>query len=213
MTAEPMTSGLRHRQADQVRDQIQSVFIELVLSKGFEGFTMQELADSAGVSVRTLYRYFPSREALTDFVREEATRAQEEMQAQRGDRDWTENPEFFAITFEHFEKRRDLIRAGRAMRESHIEPTGARKRTEDLRQWVQANNDIGPESADQMMGLLRLLGSSDSWLRLTDEDVGLNSREAGYAVQWAMEVLINAANDVDGPLRPRGKASDDGDRE
>ena len=30
-------------------------------------------------------------------------------------------------------------------------------------------------------------------------------REAGYAVHWAIQVLVEAAQQVDGPLRPQGR--------
>lgn len=203
-----MTSPLRNRRAEQLREDLRDRFLKLVLKKGLEGFTMQELADAAGVSVRTLYRYYPSREALTEAVKEEARRAQEKMEALRGPRDRTENPDFFATTFEFFEERADMIKASRIIRESGIDPPGARERTDDVRAWVKANLELHPEAANQLTGLLRLLGSTDAWLRLTEDDLALDSRQAGHAVQWAIDVLTEAAKEVDGPLRPGGKMSE-----
>lgn len=206
MTAEPATS-LRDRQAEQVREELRHQFITLVLEKGFEGFTMQEVADAAGVSVRTVYRYFPSREAFAEDLRNQARQAQQEMEARRGPGDWTGNPDFFATTFESFAERADLIRAGRVIRESGIDPVGARDRTEEVRARLEASDAVHPEAVAQLTGVLRLLGSTDAWLRLTEDDIGLDSREAGLAVQWAMEVLIEAIKEVEGPLRPRGEGN------
>lgn len=190
-----------------MREELRHQFVTLVLEKGFEGFTMQDVADAAGVSVRTVYRYFPSREAFAEDLREQARRGQQEMESRRGPGDWMENPEFFAATFESFEERTDLIRAGRALRESGIDPVGAGDRTEEVRARLEASDDVHPEAVAQMTGVLRLLGSTDAWLRLTEDDIGLDSREAGLAVQWAMEALMKAVKDVEGPLRPQGKGN------
>jgi AcrR family transcriptional regulator len=206
MNAEPATS-LRDRQAEQVREELRHQFVSLVLEKGFEGFTMQEVADAAGVSVRTVYRYFPSREAFAEDLREQARRGQEEMEFRRGPGEWMDNPEFFAATFESFEGRADLIRAGRVIRESGIDPVGVGDRTEAVRARLEAGDDVHPEAVAQLTGVLRLLGSTDAWLRLTEDDIGLDSREAGLAVQWAMEVLMEAVKEVEGPLRPKGKGN------
>lgn len=205
MPTESTPTTLRDRQAQQVRDEIRHQFVNLIRQHGFEGFTMQDVADAAGVSVRTLYRYFPSREAFAEDLKEQASRNQEEMARRRGSEDWTENPDFFATTFESFESVSDLVKVGRMLRESGIDPVGAHDRTEELRVRLQAD-DLHPEAVSQLTGVMRLLGSTDAWLRLTEEDIGLDSRSAGYAVQWAMEVLMAAVRDVEGPLRPEGKA-------
>jgi AcrR family transcriptional regulator len=207
MTAETVHGSLRDRQTEQVREELRHHFIELILAKGFEGFTMQDLADAAGVSVRTVYRYFPSREAFAEDLREQARRSQEKMEARRGPGEWTENPDFFATTFQAFEERADLIRAGRVIRESGIDPVGVHDRTEEVRARLEESDDVHPEAVAQMTGLLRLLGSTDAWLRLTEGDIALDSRTAGHAVQWAMEVLIETVKGVEGPLRPKGKGS------
>lgn len=206
MSTETPPANLRDRQAQHVRDEIRHQFVHLVLQHGFEGFTMQDVADAAGISVRTLYRYFPSREAFAEDLREEASRNQEEMARRRGSEDWTENPDFFATTFESFESVADLIKVGRLLREAGIDPVGAHDRTEALRARLKAD-DVHPEAVPQLTGVMRLLGSTDAWLRLTEEDIGLDSRSAGHAVQWAMEVLLTAAKDVEGLLRPEGKAT------
>ncbi|HSJ36208.1 MAG TPA: helix-turn-helix domain-containing protein [Acidimicrobiia bacterium] len=206
MNTESATS-LRDRQAEQLRDELRHQFVNLVLEKGFEGFTMQDVADAAGVSVRTVYRYFPSREAFAEDLRKQARRGQQEMESRRGPGHWMENPEFFAATFESFEGRADLIRAGRAIRESGIDPVGTGDRTEEVRARLEASDDVHPEAVAQLTGVLRLLGSTDAWLRLTEGDIGLDSREAGHAVQWAMEVVMEAVKDVEGPLRPKGKGN------
>ncbi|MDF9406898.1 TetR/AcrR family transcriptional regulator [Pelotomaculum isophthalicicum JI] len=45
---------------------ILTAFNELALQRGFSGVTMDELATRAGVSKRTIYRYFNSKEEIID---------------------------------------------------------------------------------------------------------------------------------------------------
>lgn len=196
---------LRDRQAQQVRDELRSQFVRLVLDRGIEGFTMQDVADAAGVSVRTLYRYFPSRDAFADDLREHVRRSHERIDDERGpDESWRRNPEFFATTFEGFEDQAELVRAARALRVAGIDAGDTHGRTQRIRAQVEATGTVHPAALDQLVGVLRLLGGSDAWVRLTEEDIDLDARSAGHAVQWAMEVLLREAGKVEGPLRPEG---------
>jgi AcrR family transcriptional regulator len=52
----------RHTQA--TRQAILDAGIELLLERRDDGFTMQEVADRAGLTHRTVYRYFPTRQGL-----------------------------------------------------------------------------------------------------------------------------------------------------
>ena len=63
MHAAAMTDR-RAQQRDQTRDQILQATQELVSEVHAWTVSMGEVADRAGVSRRTIYRYFPTREAL-----------------------------------------------------------------------------------------------------------------------------------------------------
>ena len=56
--------SLRDRQRDLTRRLIVDALTQVILRDGISEFSMQSVADEAGCSLRTLYRYFPSREAL-----------------------------------------------------------------------------------------------------------------------------------------------------
>ncbi len=61
----------RTQQIDRTRSTILDAAEEMVFGTANpEDFTMQNVADAAGVSHRTLYRYFPSRQELIDAVGE-----------------------------------------------------------------------------------------------------------------------------------------------
>lgn len=56
--------GIRQRKKETAREHILSVATSLFLSKGFEDTTVGEIAQAAGISQRTFFRYFPSKEAV-----------------------------------------------------------------------------------------------------------------------------------------------------
>src|SRR6202171_6688292 len=62
MAVEAVALGERKTQA--VREAVLDVLLAKIQGDGFGDIGMEDLARSAGVSLRTLYRLFPAREAL-----------------------------------------------------------------------------------------------------------------------------------------------------
>jgi len=60
-TSEP---GLRERKRAETHARLQAEGMRLFLDKGFEATTLDEVADAAGVSRRTLLNYFGSKEEI-----------------------------------------------------------------------------------------------------------------------------------------------------
>lgn len=58
--SEPTTA--RERRRVRVRQQIAADALELILERGYDNVTVDELAESAAISPRTFFRYFQSRE-------------------------------------------------------------------------------------------------------------------------------------------------------
>ncbi len=55
---------LREDTRRNTRRRIESTALELFLTRGYAGTTVEEIARASNISVRTLYRYFPSKDAL-----------------------------------------------------------------------------------------------------------------------------------------------------
>src|SRR6202165_2838601 len=55
---------LRERRASAAREAVLDVLLARVQGDGFNDIAMEDLARAAGISRRTLYRMFPTREAL-----------------------------------------------------------------------------------------------------------------------------------------------------
>ena len=56
--------GLRERNAAQTRELILDTALPLFLERGYEATTMEEIAQLAQIGTSTLYRYFPTKDAL-----------------------------------------------------------------------------------------------------------------------------------------------------
>ena len=58
------SSPLRERHAQQTRDLILDAVTALLEERRIDEVTTREIAESAGVSERTVYRHFPDRDAI-----------------------------------------------------------------------------------------------------------------------------------------------------
>ncbi len=60
--------SIRDANRARTRARILDAVVQLMSERGDSDFTMPEVASESGVSVRTLYRYFPNRQHLVDAV-------------------------------------------------------------------------------------------------------------------------------------------------
>lgn len=64
MTPTPPKPGLRERKKADTRDAIQRHAVRLFREHGYDATSVEQIAAAAGVSDRTVFRYFPTKEAL-----------------------------------------------------------------------------------------------------------------------------------------------------
>jgi AcrR family transcriptional regulator len=60
----PGTEGLRARKKRLMRQQLSDTATEMFLERGFDAVRVSEVADACGVSEKTVFNYFPTKESL-----------------------------------------------------------------------------------------------------------------------------------------------------
>ena len=78
------TEGRRERKKRETRQRISDIATGLRLERGFAAVTIAEIADSANVSVNTVYNYFPAKEDLFFDRAEEMTSRPSRIVRERG---------------------------------------------------------------------------------------------------------------------------------
>jgi AcrR family transcriptional regulator len=63
-TAGSKTEGLRERKKRQMRRQLSDTATEMFMARGFDEVRVAEIAEACGVSEKTVFNYFPAKEAL-----------------------------------------------------------------------------------------------------------------------------------------------------
>ncbi|MEX1043194.1 MAG: TetR/AcrR family transcriptional regulator [Acidimicrobiia bacterium] len=202
-----MTETLRDQQRRIAQERILEATAEEILANGLMDLSMQAVADRAGVSHRTVYNHFESKERL---VEELAQYASDEM-ARAGAIDLPDDldqlPEAIERNWRVFEAAGVKSEAlARVMVEQAAEGRGfsasesSQRRTAALR---RALNDLRPDLDSQqveaIMALIRVHVSFHSWYRLTHE-FGLDSETAGEVSAWGFRVMRDALTRGEGPF-------------
>jgi AcrR family transcriptional regulator len=78
LPTEPLAERLREKRTEMMLSELEAVALRLFDERGFSDVTVQEIADEAQISVRTFYRYCPTKEDVLQLRidrRSEALRA------------------------------------------------------------------------------------------------------------------------------------------
>ena len=187
------SSPLRAEQAAATRNRIVDATVALLRDNDASSFSMQDVADHAGVAVRTVYRAFPTKDDLIagvlDAIREgfeaaagEPPTTREELQASV--------PAAVRAVFELEPLYRALF-ATAAGRELHRATAGDRNAA--VEQAVADGLDgLDDRQRRLVIAMLYLVTSSKSVLWLKDY-AGLDLDEAADAVAWALAALTKVA--------------------
>src|SRR6202044_1891396 len=61
---EPEAGGLRERKKRLMRQQLSDTATRMFLERGFDAVRVTEIAEACGVAEKTVFNYFPAKEAL-----------------------------------------------------------------------------------------------------------------------------------------------------
>jgi AcrR family transcriptional regulator len=195
--------SLRERQASFARSAIFAALVKHLEAGDADDVPMEDLAQEAGVSRRTLYRYFPNRAAL---LAEAAQRIRDEvleLPVEIGDEGIAAS---FRRAAERLAERPELARAllrtttGRSLRGDYRRARAGAIRTA-LEREVPG---LSRRELDRAAPVLSYLCSSNAWITIQDES-GLDSHRAQAAVEWAIEALLAQLRQSNPSVRKGGR--------
>ena len=194
--------SLRERQASIARIAILDALVTHLEAGDADVVPMEDLAQEAGVSRRTLYRYFPTRAALlaeaADWIRDEVLKLPVEIGDEGIAASFRQAAERVA---DHPELARALLRTttGRKLRGDF-----RRARVDALHRALALEvPGLTRRQMERAAPVLGYLCSSGAWISIQDES-GLDAHHAQAAVEWAIEALLTQLRDGTTATRTKG---------
>lgn len=179
---------LRERQAEQVRSAVLDAVVNELEKRPVDDISMGEIAEAAGVSLRTLYRYFPDRPSLLYAAGE---RLYEELGVPSGVDSAADIAASFVAAAARLAQRPALTRAlvqttaGRAARSA-----ARTKRVAAIEAALRPiTAALDPAHAREAVAVITHLCSAASWVAISDESL-VDDASAQRGVAWAIDALI-----------------------
>jgi AcrR family transcriptional regulator len=194
-----MTSvSLREQHAEATRERILSAVADLLERGEVEELTVPEVAAASGVSLRTIYRHYPTRERLLEAA---GRWIGDELLRHPYPQTLDEVAELFRVGCRDFDERPGLVRA---LALSHVGQSvrGYRRRErldaigEALRREL---GDLPESELRRAEAVLAYLHNMLAYVTLREES-GLAGEEIGEAVGWAINTLVG---DLRGRTQPK----------
>ena len=182
------TPTLREQHATVTRQRILAAVAELLERGGPDELTVPDVAEASGVSLRTVYRYYPTRDELLEAA---GRWIGGELLQSPYPRDLDEVASVIADGCRRFDDHPGLVRSlalselGRGVR-----ATRRRERLAAIEEALRA--EVGGLPEDELRRAQAILGYLHNMLAYTTlrEEGGLTGEEAGEAVAWAIGTLV-----------------------
>jgi AcrR family transcriptional regulator len=194
---------LRDEHRELTRGKVLGAVLDLVAEGSLDELSVPAVARRSGVSLATIYRYFPTKDQLLAAAAEEPSRQALAAEPDRhpGDDDFAA---FQRAMWTSFASNLPLLRhqitseAGRDMRQARL----ARSRAQ-LAVYIKGRS-VDPESAEgqRVIAMLLLVCGSLALVELHDRQ-GLDVDDALSTSLWAADVLIGASQRTTGQPRKR----------
>ncbi len=182
------SSPLRAEQKERTHERILEAAAEQLLEEGLEELSLPRAAKRARVSVPTVYRHFPTQEAL---MRELTEWVGRRMNINEVPENVDEFAEWVPRLFAHWDENEALIRArllSAVHRQIHRD-AGHRKDEEIEKAMEDVTAQLDPLDSRRACALVRLLVSGAAWEMMRDS-WDLTGEQAGEALAWAINVLV-----------------------
>jgi len=190
----PYKSTLRDAQAQQTRGLILDALVHLLDDRNADEISTRQLAEQAGVSLRTVYRHFADRDALLNGLAERLATDMGTRELEAGletiddlgpmiETLYAANDDFAALV------RAEVLFNSDPARQAHE----SRKRTDQTSALMaSAFADLDARDQRHLVAIIRILSAGRTWLQMR-EGFGLKGTQSGPIVAWAVNVLLAEA--------------------
>lgn len=184
------SSPLRDRQKETTRNLIMEAVVSLVAEGRIHSFSVQDVADRAGISYASVYRHFSSREAMLEGLYEWASELAHSRMPP-APRTIDEIPTWIENSIPLFEQYADINQAiVTALAALNINPESRRRRDNIFDKLVtECNPHLPPEVVRRSAAVIRYLAGLQGWATLRQR-FGLDAADTAAALNWALHVLI-----------------------
>lgn len=200
MTSTRLTASL----VEDTTTRILNALVDVISTDGITEFSVQAVADRANLSHRTIYRHFPSREALLEGI----TNYLEDPMRLEGlpgiPNDLDECVEAIENVFNFFEANAPMIEATVVVRIAlGIEPSRGLERTKGFVDIVRSDApNLSPEEVNSYAMGLRAIASSQHWYVLTRR-LGLTTEQASKVATDTLRALVDEIRRRNTRKRPK----------
>ncbi len=180
--------SLREQYAAATRERILSAVADLVERGELEELTVPAVAEASGVSLRTIYRYYPTREDLMEAA---GRWIGDELLKHPYPRDLDEVADLFEAGCRDFDERPGLARA------LALSQLGQRVRGYRRRERLEAigralREEVGGVDEQELRHAEAVLAYLHNIIAYTvlREECGMSGEEIGRAIAWAIRTLV-----------------------
>lgn len=187
------SSSLRERQKAFTHDLVMRSMAELVAQGKILTFTVQDVADRAGVSYAAVYRHFPTRQALLEELDEWVEQAMRP-NAPPHPATIDDLPQWVAGVCRLLEEHASLVQA-RSMASIvlGLQFRGSARRDRIVEKLVRdALPNLSEEDRRCAFAVIRFVASSKAWVAMRQQ-FGLDNEQAARAIAWGARTLIEDA--------------------
>jgi AcrR family transcriptional regulator len=195
---------MNHGKQQQARTHraILDALADVIVESSATGFSIQQVADRAGVTHRTVYNHFPTREALNDAfaVHVEEKLASDGFAPPDANLTTSRMAPMLEEAYAAFDKRSVYVRAYVMLMIASGAPARlTRDRTDRFARVLKRElKPVSAGTARLAAAALRMFASTTAWHVMT-RHLGLSTTEARRTAAWATETLLRALRRGDVP--------------
>lgn len=198
------TQQIQQDTPPDTRSRIMEGLSDVLTTSGIAGFSVQAVADQAGVSHRTVYRYYPSREALLEGIADYLQVPLRDLGLPSLPSSFDEVVTSVRPLYEFFEANSRFMEAMVIVRLAlGFEPKRSRERTTGFVDLIAIEAPhLEPAEAERYAMGLRAIASSQHWYVLTRR-LNLTSAEAAEVTADSLRALIGEIRRRNSRQRPQ----------